>query len=256
MEGVYLKYDDGLRQTAPEIKAHGSEQECRHEQTVASLYSDHNVVETYLERRFSFAWSRLLHHRQVAAINQVIKTVQPEQIIEIAPGPARIAVELRGVQKGLMIDYSEPMLTLARQRLAPAGLNTIWELRHHNAFDLKSLHQQGNFVYSFRFIRHFETQERSRLYRSIHNVLKNEGLLMLDVVNRDVRQVLDAKHSHHPSNELDVFDVTFSPEEFSQEMSAHRFSVVSLTPVVRHFPCSHGLVINFINTSRAWEILL
>ena len=186
----------------------------RHEQSVARLYSDHNIVETYLERRFSFAWSRLLHHRQVAAVNQVIKTVQPEQIIEIAPGPARIAIELRGVRKGLMLDYSEPMLTLAHQRLAQAGLDTIWELRHHNAFDLESLQQHGDFVYSFRFIRHFETQERSRLYRSIHHVLKNGGFLMLDVVNRDVRQLLDAKNSPSSSNELDVFDATFSQEEF------------------------------------------
>ena len=212
-----------------------AERHARHEQSVAHLYTDHGVVETYLQQRFSLAWSRLLHQRQVAAINRVIRTVHPAQIIEIAPGPARLATDLRGVRKGLMLDASEPMLALARQRLAEAGLEAIWDVREHNAFDLESLQIPCDFLYSFRFIRHFDTPERARLYRAIQGVLHTDGLAMFDVVNRDVRQMLDAKSPEKPAGELDVFDATYSPEAFSQEMQAHGFSVVALTPVIRHF---------------------
>jgi hypothetical protein len=58
---------------------------------------------------------------------------------------------------------------------------------------------------------------------------------MLDVVNRTVRQKLDAQQPPRLSGELDVYDETYSPETFYQEMKAHGFAVLRLVPVVTHF---------------------
>src|SRR5919198_1318620 len=166
------------------------------EASFALLYNDMEAAEQYIRRRFNLSWSRLLHQSQVAEINRVIRERRPTRIVEIAPGPARIATDLQGVRNGLMIDSSQHMLMLAKRRLEIAGLGSVWQLRQHNAFDLDALENQVDLLYAFRFIRHFKRYDRARLYRGIHASLKPNGFFMLDVVNRIVRQKLDAAQLH------------------------------------------------------------
>jgi 2-polyprenyl-3-methyl-5-hydroxy-6-metoxy-1,4-benzoquinol methylase len=212
-----------------------SRHSARDEQRVASLYQDEEVAETYIRKRFSQVWSRLLHRKQVAEVNRVIRDYQPDRILEIAPGPARITTELQGVRRGMMLEYSEAMLTLAQRRLVMAGLTEIWEFRHGDAFELDRLQCQFDLVYTFRFIRHFQQSDRVRLYRGIAACLPRQGLLMLDVVNRTVRQKLDGEQPARSPGELDVYDETYTPETFRQEIQVHGFEVLRLVPVVTHF---------------------
>jgi hypothetical protein len=58
---------------------------------------------------------------------------------------------------------------------------------------------------------------------------------MLDVVNRHARQRLDRKYGAASEHGLQVFDATYSPEEFRRELTAYGFEVSSLTPVLRCF---------------------
>ena len=211
------------------------EHSAQDEQNVAALYRDVEVAETYIRKRFSHAWSRLLHRKQVAEVNQVIRVYRPESVLEVAPGPARITTELEGVRRGVMLEYSEAMLALAQWRLAAAGLNDVWELRHGDAFDLDRLQCQFDFVYTFRFIRHFQQSDRVRLYHGIAACLPRQGLFMLDVVNQTVRQKLDAKRPSKAPGELDVYDETYSPEMFCREVEAQGFEVLRLVSVVTHF---------------------
>ena len=71
------------------------------EQHVASLYQDSAVAENYIQQRFTFSWGQLLHQKQVAEVNRIIRTSQPASILEVAPGPARLATELHGVRRGV-----------------------------------------------------------------------------------------------------------------------------------------------------------
>jgi len=205
------------------------------EQSVAALYRNAEVAETYVEKRFAFSWSRLLHEIQVMQINGVIDECHPEITVELAPGPARLTTEVRGVRKGVLIEYSQEMLVQAKRRLEARGLGPLWEVRQGNAFHLEAQHLQCNFLYTFRFIRHFKDEDRTRLYRNIHSCLKPGGLLMFDVVNKMVRQKLDAKIDSKPNGELEVYDVTYSIEEFRKEMADHGFTLLYLKPVIRHF---------------------
>ncbi len=181
----------------------------------------------------------------MAELNGVIRKYQPEKIVELAPGPARLATQLRGVRKSLMIDYSEEMLRLAKVRLELAGLSSVWKLRRGNAFALESLGCRCGFVYVFRFIRRFHHQDRVRLYRSIRSCLKPGGLFMLDMVNRLLQQQLDAKTPEKAQGGLAVYDVTYTPEEFHLEMATSGFEVVSLKPVLRHFPLQSWISYRF-----------
>jgi len=205
------------------------------EQSVAGLYQNTEVAETYVDKRFTLSWSQLLHETQAVQVNRVIRESQPEMVVEVAPGPARLTTEIRGIQKGVLIEYSQEMLVQAKQRLGAAGLSSLWEVRHGNAFDLEKQHIQCHFLFTFRFIRHFKREDRGRLYRGIHACLRSQGLLMFDVVNRTVRQKLDAKRRTKSAGELDVYDATYSADEFNQEMNDHGFEVLSLVPVIRHF---------------------
>jgi ubiquinone/menaquinone biosynthesis C-methylase UbiE len=226
------------------------------EQSIALLYDDAKVAETYLSTRFISSWGHLLHKSQVSAINRVIQLHQPLNIVEVAPGPARIATGLTGVRKGVMIDYSAEMLALAKHRLCASGLDAVWELRQHNAFELAVLNLQCDFIYTFRFIRHFDSGDRSRLYREVYASLNPRGIFMLDVVNRKVRQALDTKKPHRPTNALAVYDATYSQNEFQREMETHGFTVLSMTPTIRYFQLQSWLSRTFDYRCRKFSDLI
>jgi len=210
-------------------------EEACEEKSVAALYQNSDVAESYFQRRFSVSWNRLLHETQVAQVNQVIKTYSPDLVVEVAPGPARLTTEIRGVRKGVMVEYSQEMLVEARRRLDEAGVSSAWDVRHGNAFELETQELQSDFLYTFRFLRHFHEEDRGRIYENIQTCLKPKGLLMFDVVNRTVREKLDARNPKKGCGELEVYDVTYSETDFQKEMEKYGFEVLSLMPVIGHF---------------------
>jgi ubiquinone/menaquinone biosynthesis C-methylase UbiE len=205
------------------------------EQGVSALYKDTDVAESYIDRRFVLSWNRLLHDRQVRAVNEGIKKVQPKALLEVAPGPARIATDLTGVTSGVMVEYSEQMIEVGQGRLREAGLDSVWDLRHGNAFELKEFYGQFDMIFTFRFIRHFATEDRVRIYKELHSCLRPGGVVMFDVVNQHIRDKLDSKTPAKPEGELDVFDVTYQREDFASEMDANGFELLRLEPVLNHF---------------------
>jgi SAM-dependent methyltransferase len=90
-------------------------------------------------------------------------------------------------------------------------------------------------LYTFRFIRHFHEEDRNRIYQNIRTCLKPGGLLMFDVVNRTVREKRDARNRNKAKQELEVYDVTYTPAEFTAEMKNHGFEVLAFKPVIQHF---------------------
>ena len=205
------------------------------ESKVAPIYQDAAVAESYLEKRLLYSWQRLLHFRQSELIQGALRCYRPDKILELAPGPARIAVELKGVREGTMVEYSHEMIEVAGLRLSERGLLSSWTVLHGNAFDLSGLGGQYDFVYTFRFIRHFHAEDRLRLYEQISKKLKTGGCLMFDVVNRSIRERLDRISETSPPDALPVYDAMFAEEEFRSEMSKSGYQVESLTPVVRWF---------------------
>lgn len=210
-------------------------EEACEEQSVAVLYQDTEVAEKYVEQRFARSWTRLLHDKQVAQVNETIATHQPNLVMEVAPGPARLTVEVCGVTNGVLVEYSQEMLAVAKQRLERAGVGANWDVRHGNAFELNEQNIQSDFLYTFRFIRHFHEEDRNRIYQSIRTCLKPGGLLMFDVVNRTVREKRDARNRNKAKQELEVYDVTYTQAEFTAEMKRHGFEVLAFKPVIKHF---------------------
>lgn len=207
------------------------------ENAVAAMYQNQSIADNYLEERLRFSWQRLLHKKQVAAINRIVASYRPEKVLELAPGPARLSISLQGIKEGIMVENSEEMILIALKRLREFGLDSIWKVVHGNAFELDKFIEANScdFCFTFRFIRHFHLEDRKRLYELIRQQLTSRGFLMLDVVNASTRAKIEAKLEEKANQELCIYDARYSQSDFEREMKHNGFKVISMEPVIRNF---------------------
>jgi predicted O-methyltransferase YrrM len=205
--------------------------------SVAAIYEQESIARSYLEKRMQFSWQRMLHRKQVALLNAVIKRHQPACVLEVAPGPARLATGLRGVEQGIMVENSQEMVAIAQERLRQHGLAGVWQVRKGDAFSLGQSIREGaaNLVYTFRFLRHFRTAEREHLYNELYKSLAPSGLLVFDVVGAVVRGRVEARNKQRADGEIAIYDVSYSAAEFRREMRNNGFDTLDLVPILRHF---------------------
>lgn len=191
-------------------------------------YQDERVAREYVARRFESALGSLLHDRQVGAVTQLIRAQRIDRAVEIAPGPARVSVDVvPTLTRAMLIDASAEMLTEAGRRLDERGVRERVALVRADAFSLP-LRETADLVYTFRLIRHFDRADRLRLYREIAAVLRPGGWLVFDAVNRVVSAPLRAAAK---PGEFQHFDALLTPEELREELGECGFSVTALQGV-------------------------
>jgi ubiquinone/menaquinone biosynthesis C-methylase UbiE len=195
-------------------------------------YRDDRVASAYVEERFRAPLGALLHDRQVGALRSVIAASRPERVLEIAPGPARLTVDVASLldTPPTLIDASPQMLVQARRRLA--AVNQSATLVEGDAFQLPFT-SMFDLVYTFRLIRHFDDRDRGRLYKQIARVLRPGGHLVFDAVNETVSRPLREKagpeaHQH--------FDALLRPEGLIRELREEGFAVERLIGVQHRYP--------------------
>jgi SAM-dependent methyltransferase len=197
------------------------------------------------------AWGAVIHQAQVRVVNDAIRDFGAQQVLEVAPGPARLSCDVVGFQEGILCDANESMLRIARQRLSrqrSGAAGGRWSLVQGDGFRLPFA---GPFdlIYTFRFIRHFELHDRAALYAQIRSLLREGGIFILDAVNVVTSLPLRAKEG---LNKYPVYDELYQRDDLVKELNAHGFEVLSLTDVLRHAtwqqkiqiyvaPRSHGL---------------
>lgn len=220
------------------------------ENSVSRLYQNSHEAKAYIENRFTCSWQKLLHESQVKRVDAILQQKMLSEVLEIAPGPARLATDLKYVHKGYMVEFSREMIDVAKQRLLASDQKDKWSIIYGNAFDLcdiKILPETFEFIYTFRFIRHFKSQDRIRLYRLLRKKLCRNGMVMFDVVNRVIRQKIDGRAGPPSGNALPVYDVTYTKNEFEKEMQENGFEVISMFPVLRHFPIQYWISIKLFD---------
>ena len=195
---------------------------------IRDAYRIDDVARSYVERRFREPLFAMLHDRQVHAIVDLIRRERPERILELAPGPARVTLDVARSSSacGVMLDTSLPMLSEARRRLN--GFSNRWRAVQGDAFQLP---MAGPFdlVYSFRLLRHFDQTDRLRAYREIARVLRPHGWLVFDAVNEKVSASLRATSP----GDYRHYDALMRPEGLRNELSAAGFA--RLLGVQHHF---------------------
>lgn len=211
--------------------------------SVAAVYEDERIAQSYLDKRMRFSWQRLLHRRQVAILQSVVDGNRNARILEVAPGPARLATDLSGVASGTMVENSHEMVSIARARLASRRLDKTWNVITGDAFALDASIGESAFdlAYTFRFLRHFRDEERGRLYGQLARALVPGGLLVFDVVCTETFNEVERKNKVKPADEIPIYDVTYTKDSFVREMAAHGFDTVDMIAVLPRFPLQSWL---------------
>ena len=194
-------------------------------------YRDDGVAARYIENRFREPLGALLHARQADALRRIVRQMKPRDVLEIAPGPARLTVDVGRVLRrpGTAIDASRAMLGQARRRLDEAGLP--WRCVNGDAFALP-FGCEFDLVYSFRLVRHFERAERVRLYGEVARVLRWSGLFVFDAVNAEVSAPL--REAAAPG-EYEHYDALLTEPELEEELAEAGLAVRSLEGVQRRY---------------------
>jgi len=197
-----------------------------------NAYRDDRVAREYVARRFQSPLGALLHARQIGVVQQVIRQQRLRRAAEIAPGPARLTVDIAPLLESVtLVDASSQMLQEARQRLSERRLLSKARLVQADAFRLP-LVNRFELVYTFRLVRHFDRADRLRLYREIAAILQPKGWLVFDAVNERVSGPLRARAR---PGEYEHFDALLTPAELREELGESGFEIVSLVGVQRRF---------------------
>jgi ubiquinone/menaquinone biosynthesis C-methylase UbiE len=190
---------------------------------IRAAYQDEGVARRYVEERFTSPLGALLHDRQRSVLRSVIAAQARPDVLEIAPGPARLTTSVIDVAGQLtLLDASAEMLGEAKRRLSALTVNTPYTVVRGDAFCLP-FPSRFDLVYSFRLIRHFSTEDRLRLYREAARVLKPGGRLVFDAVNQRVYEPLRelADGGQH-------YDASLTREALQAELKSAGFEIESL----------------------------
>jgi SAM-dependent methyltransferase len=195
---------------------------------VKNYYQKDDVAKKYITKRFTEPLNYVEHKKQVAIINKIIKLNNINNLLEFAPGPARLTTELN-FQNGTSIDASASMLKIARKRMQ--DINKPWKFIEGDIFNLK-LKTKFDFIFGIRFFLHFKYEERKKIYQQAHKILNSNGLLAFEVMNKEVvlplRKILGKKRYF-------VYDELYLRKNFIKEMNSNGFKVVKMYPILRHF---------------------
>jgi len=201
------------------------------EKPIQSAYSGKDLAKSYVAERFVSEIGRLLHERQVAVVNRIMDDIQPTDCLEIAPGPGRLTRDIRPCGGLTCLEYNEGMIAEGK-----AACSSSVEWVQGNAFELPFAGEEFDFVYSFRFVRHFKRIDRQRLHAQIHRVLRPGGIFVFDAVNRVVSGPLrEADPDAYP-----IYDKLYRDEqELRTELSEAGFQVIEIEPVQRWYSAQY-----------------
>jgi ubiquinone/menaquinone biosynthesis C-methylase UbiE/glycosyltransferase involved in cell wall biosynthesis len=200
-----------------------------HQAKIKSIYEHKSVAERYTRTRFSRPLGAVQHRIQFQTLNDAIKHYKVRNILEIACGPARLTAELSGFEKGVAIDNSHEMLSLAK-RIVPNI--SQWTFLRADAFNLH-LNQKFDLIYSFRFLRHFTLIDRRKIYTTVTNLLNESGLFIFDAVHYDKQNFV--KYCER-KGDIPIYDEIYSKTDLLiTELELAGFEVLELKKLVRHF---------------------
>lgn len=199
------------------------------EETLKAYYKDEALAREYIGERFVKPLGRVQHRIQVETINDVIRSYRIDNIAEVACGPARLTADVSGFKRGIAIDTSDQMLEIARQRVRNPDK---WRFVNADAFNLQ-LNSRSQLIYSFRFIRHFKTPDRMRLYKTFHGLLDNHGILIFDALHYE--KIAFIRNMENSGQEK-IYDKIYQDKKsLENEIYSAGYEILELKGVIHHF---------------------
>ena len=192
-------------------------------QELIDFYSKPKRAKLYSEKWEGFKYL-VRNKRQVSIVNDFIRRVSPEVVLDVGIGNARLARHLKGIKKGIGVDTSKSMLELARKEL---GKN--WGVVEGDAFKLPIKKGSIDLLISTRLLRILNKSDRGRLLQSFRETLKNNGFLVIDALNQ--KALFESKGE--PEKNIKSYYCT--KKELVQELEENGFKVVEMKSVFNYY---------------------
>ncbi len=202
-------------------------------QDVKKYYQEQKTAQDYINRRFTEPLNVIEHEKQILFLNYIIKKTNSKNIVEFAPGPARVTVDLdtTNINSGLSLDSSESMLTIAKERMQQA--NKKWQFKQADLLNSKlNLKTKADLIFCFRFLLHFHPKERNIIYQQAEYNLKENGFLVFEAMNRAVVKPL---RLFLGKEKYFVYDKLYTKKELIRELDQNGFRVIKLYPILKRF---------------------
>ena len=211
----------------------------KEKQDIKSHYDSEGLIKGYVQNRFSKPLGKFLHERETSIVNLYIQKSNAESVLDLACGPARLTVDIE-TKNGTAFDNAKNMLSVAKKRLK----GKKWKFVQGDAFNLK-LKNKLDLIYSFRFFRHFNKEDRKSLLANVHSHLNDNSIFITDMANIKFRD-----RSLKQSNEsIDVVDYKIEKKEFIQELEDAGFEIIEIDTVINHYNLQ-------VNASRLYYLNL
>ena len=185
-------------------------------EAVRGHWNDTTVAERYENERYGNIQRSLSHYLDCDAIDTFLKNYfgnKDTLLLDMACGTARLtrAVNTAG-RKIISVDYSDHMLLEAKKKLGAYFL--LFNPVRCDGFSLPFKPETFDAVFTTRFIRHYKKPERIKIYAQLNRVLKKNGILIFDVLNKDMDRDAYKRPMH---------DQTYSLEGISGELRENGF---------------------------------
>jgi len=196
---------------------------------LAKFYQPRPVAQRYIEDRFASAPFRQFAEQEQDAIKHLLASKFGGRtdltLLDLATGPGRLLPCLVPFGATTALDGSESMLEVARQT-NPQGIRFV-----HGDIFTHSLAETFHVVTCGRLLRHFEYPDRQILYRRFKELLREDGIAIVDVPN---------PAPEYPTRDnvgwenYAVYDVFWTLREFRDELHENGFGAVSFASVGAH----------------------
>jgi len=196
---------------------------------IMSKYQNDAVASAYIDERFSKPLGHVQHRYQLSIINDIIKKLNPKNVLEIACGPARLTKDIRIDSDGIAIDSSFEMLEIAMQRV---GKNKHWSFVKTDIFN-PGLNKTFPLIYSFRFIRHFHYSDRMKIYEVIRSLLDDRGIIVFDAVHYEKIAFINRMENR---GQKKIYDkIYYRHQELETELKSAGYDILELKGIIHHF---------------------
>jgi ubiquinone/menaquinone biosynthesis C-methylase UbiE len=199
---------------------------------VKDWYQRKDIAHKYLKGKFSSPLGRLRHEINVETINLFLKKSKARNVLDLACGPARLTSELKGSFQGIAVDSSDEMLKIAKNRLK----SNKWKIKKMDAFQVGKLNKKFSVITCFRFIRHFNNKERTKIYSELKHLMSKDSYLIFDAVNkRKWDSVRKISRFLGKKDIVKVYDKFYTHRELVGELNKNGLKVVKLVPVLNNY---------------------
>lgn len=191
---------------------------------IAHYYNDDMVAKLYDENRFSEYPMRTFDLLERATINHLIDTysnkeIKQKKLLDIASGDGRILRELTQYGYVSALENSGFMISVSAKKL---DSNSKVIYIKDNFFDFNTI-EKFEVITIFRFLRHYDYCDRKEIYRKLHNLISEDGIIICDFPNKiaetQLRNTIGWEH-------FNVYDVFWHDFEVKEELMENHFEVI------------------------------